>query len=192
LYLFYERSGANSKCPFPATSNFCTSTGSYIVYDGRLIGGHSGAQEDVVMEYIWKLLAAWLNGFNEGSEVLKVLGDTPALILRSTEWWPFETCHSHIGECHMLPTVAHNSDILCFPWCLSVNLESYWMEHTCNSVEQLEMAAVKVGNYTQAVDGTDGCVSEMDCLCIRQLVNDQLMIGHCCQGIVVSEPGHRV
>ena len=45
------------------------------------------------------------------------------------------------------------------------------MANSCNAVEHLEMAAVKVGNHTHAMDAIDWCVSEMDCLCIWQLVN---------------------
>jgi hypothetical protein len=60
------------------------------------------------------------------------------------------------------------------------------------TAEHLEMAAVKKGNRTLAVDDIDWCVSQIDSLCKWHIVNLCPVILICCHRIVESQIGPKV
>ena len=64
------------------------------------------------------------------------------------------------------------------------------MESADKTAEHLEMAAVKAGNHTPAADDIDWLVSQLDCLCQWQFLNDVPMCPDCLDGIVACEIGH--
>jgi len=59
-----------------------------------------------------------------------------------------------------------------------------------NTAERLEMAAIKEGNHTHAADDIDQCVSQINCLCLWQFVNQYPTILNCHHSVVASEIGH--
>jgi len=66
------------------------------------------------------------------------------------------------------------------------------METGDKNAERLEMAVVKEGSRTLAADDIDWCVSQIDCLCERHVVNFYLVILNCCHRVVASQIGHPV
>ena len=60
------------------------------------------------------------------------------------------------------------------------------------TAERLEIAAVKEGNHTLAVDDIDWCVSQIDCLCEWHVVNFYAVILNCHHHVVVSQIGYQV
>jgi len=66
------------------------------------------------------------------------------------------------------------------------------METGDETAEHLEMAAVKKGNHTLAVDDIEWCVSQIDCHCEWHVVNYYLVILNCHHRIVASQIGHQV
>ena len=115
------------------------------------------------------------------------------LVLGTPEAGTFETSHNHIGGDHILATVAHNMEILGLCGWLVVNCcVLCYMENFNQTVEHLQMTAVKVGNYTHAEHDIDWCVSQINCLCQRQLEHYYLIMLNCCPGIVASQIGNLV
>jgi hypothetical protein len=73
---------------------------------------------------------------------------------------PSQTHHNHLGEGHILATVAHSLDIISLHWWLVVNCcLSCTLENGNKTSEYLEMAAVKEGNNTNVADAIDWEVS---------------------------------
>jgi len=61
------------------------------------------------------------------------------------------------------------------------------METGDKTAECLDIAAMKEGNYTLAADDVNQCVSEIECLCKWNLMNNYLVILNCRHHIVMSQ-----
>lgn len=152
-YWLWEISGNWSKCTILATSVFGCSAGGWNLFIARLMGGHPGtlnwgpsgkAERDDVCR---------LTGlFNSSPEdTLGAPGDdSPCSGICSGG--TLETCHNHLVGGNILASVAHNLDIVGLSGWLVVNLVSYEMENFDNTVELVEMTALKVGNHTLVPD----------------------------------------
>jgi hypothetical protein len=60
------------------------------------------------------------------------------------------------------------------------------------TAECLEMAAVKADNHKHEADDIERCVSEINCLCRWQFMNDYLMIMNFLHGVFTGQTGDPV
>jgi hypothetical protein len=80
-------------------------------------------------------------------------------------WWrPFRTHRNHLGGCHILTTVADKLEFHSVHWWLVANCASCWIENGDTTGKHLEMAAVKMGNQTEAADDIEWYGSQMNSL----------------------------
>jgi len=66
------------------------------------------------------------------------------------------------------------------------------MQNSDKAVELLEMAAVKTGNHTLAVDDINWCVPQINCHCQWQFMSHCPSILNCHQGIMASQIANAV
>jgi len=150
-------------------------------------------KEVQVEELSWEILVDWLHCFPAVLEALSVPLEMMALVLGTAAGEPFETRHNHLGGGHIFATVTHKLDIVGLCWWLVANCcLSCWMENGDKTAEHLEMAAVKEGNNTHAVDDIDWHVSQIDWLCQWQFMNHYLRILKCHHGSDATQLGHPV
>jgi hypothetical protein len=88
----------------------------------------------------------------------------PDVFRGTLQWGTFETCYNNLGAGHILTTVAHNYHMLDLRCWQVANSVSYGMETGDKYAERLEMAAVKEGNRTLAVNNINLSISQIYCL----------------------------
>jgi hypothetical protein len=98
-------------------------------------------------------------------EALLVNLEMTAMVLEFVEGVTFETPHTDHGGRHNVATVAYHLKIRELHWSLVMNWESCCMQNADNTLEHVEMAALKVGTLTPAPDDIDWFISQIDRLC---------------------------
>jgi len=128
--------------------------------------GVSQVHQTVIQMEKWSqmMFADWQDCVLAVWKALSVYLDKMAPVLGTGERESFVTCHNCFRTDHILAIVAHNLQIIGLHWLLVENCcVSCWMENTDTTGNILEMATVKEGNHTHAVDNGDQCVSHIDC-----------------------------
>ena len=96
--------------------------GSWNLFVLRLRGVSQLHSKDLqLVKYSWKMLADWVGGFLAVLEARLVHLEVTTVLLDTAVGGSFGTCHSHLGEGHILATVAHNLEIFGLRWWLVAN-----------------------------------------------------------------------
>jgi len=92
------------------------------------------------------------------------------------------SCEAHLvclcGN-HMIPTVAHKSDILELHWSLFVSWMAGWMWQGGRTREHHKMGMAKMGNHTLAVEKSACWVARKECICAVNFLHYSLMLPKC-------------
>jgi len=149
---------------------------------------------NVVRMELWRRrLGEWLDCFEAVLEALEVQLEMTAPVVWISEWGTLEVHHNLLVGNRILPMMAHNLDILCFPLSLVLCFVSRWIGQVGRTGECLEMMAAKPGNFSLVVvvvDETHSWVPQTECLWSVSFLHYYLMIPHCPLGVGVSQTAH--